>query len=446
MDEIIPDQLYNVERLNDYTVYENRFLYMLLCYLRDFITIRYNKILDLSNRYESELSVNKQIAHGKRKISYRVDMHEERKDDKYLIDHNPSKDVIDRISLILKAVMSYLSTPLMEYAAKAPMLKPPITKTNVLKMDKHFKKTVELYDYIIAYDKAGYTVEEKKIVLSPFKGELSAEMAEACAMMSFLAYENGLDIRSELKSSYELEEQRRRDEKIRQKAEQLEGLRKRMRNSPLDTDEYVLALEKQLKLLEADNSRIEPLINEIGSMRAAEQVMKLKMEGICRERDLIASQLEGIEEVHEEKMSELRTEYDARIIGERESHEAEKRELISSFNTKEDILRSELRNAKKNFDEERMSMRQAVSEKQAEYDRLAAEYTNAKEQMLIAEGRLKAFRAEHGLMGEEDYSDKESFRRLESELGAFVRYYDKQWGHTKKKIRKDILNLKNLKG
>ena len=45
-----------------------------------------------------------------------------------------------------------------------------------------------------------------------------------------------------------------------------------------------------------------------------------------------------------------------------------------------------------------------------------------------------------------DLSDKESFRRLESELGAFVRYYDKQWGHTKKKIRKDILNLKNLKG
>ena len=29
-EDIVPDKLYTVERLNDYTVYENRFLYMLL--------------------------------------------------------------------------------------------------------------------------------------------------------------------------------------------------------------------------------------------------------------------------------------------------------------------------------------------------------------------------------------------------------------------------------
>ena len=31
-EDIIPDKLYTVERLSDYAVYENRFLYMLLCY------------------------------------------------------------------------------------------------------------------------------------------------------------------------------------------------------------------------------------------------------------------------------------------------------------------------------------------------------------------------------------------------------------------------------
>ena len=41
--DIIPDKLYPVERLSDYAVYENRFLYMLLCYLRDFVTLRYRR-------------------------------------------------------------------------------------------------------------------------------------------------------------------------------------------------------------------------------------------------------------------------------------------------------------------------------------------------------------------------------------------------------------------
>ena len=40
-DDIVPDGLYTVEKLTDYTVYENKFLYMLLCYLRDFISISY---------------------------------------------------------------------------------------------------------------------------------------------------------------------------------------------------------------------------------------------------------------------------------------------------------------------------------------------------------------------------------------------------------------------
>ena len=69
--DIIPDQLYSVERLSDYAVYENRFLYMLLCYLRDFVTIRYDKILDLSNQYDGVLSINKEITLPKQKITYK---------------------------------------------------------------------------------------------------------------------------------------------------------------------------------------------------------------------------------------------------------------------------------------------------------------------------------------------------------------------------------------
>ena len=155
-EDFVPDKLYTVERLNDYAVYENRFLYMLLCYLRDFVTLRYNKILDLTNKYDGLLKFSKEITFAKQKITYSVNLHDERQDDKYLREHNDAKATIDRIDIILKTILSFLSTPLMESAAKTPMLKPPITKTNILKMDNNFKGAVALYDYIISYTKPGY--------------------------------------------------------------------------------------------------------------------------------------------------------------------------------------------------------------------------------------------------------------------------------------------------
>ena len=192
--DIIPDGLYTLERLNDYTVYENRFLYMLLCYLRDFVTLRYNKIEALSTQYEGKLEISRELVQAKRKLSYTVTMHDERSGDKYLRERGSAKEIIKRLSYILDAIHAYLSTPLMESASKAAMLKPPITKTNVLKMDKNFKGAVALYDFIIAYDKDGYEVDDRERVLSPFESELATYSADMIATVAFLMYEYGLDL------------------------------------------------------------------------------------------------------------------------------------------------------------------------------------------------------------------------------------------------------------
>ena len=191
-EDLIPDQLYTVEKLNDYAVYENRFLYMLLCYLRDFITLRYNKILELSNTYQGSMTMNKTVKLPKQTLTYSVNLNEERKEDRYLRKNNRAKDIIDRIDLILKAVLAFISCPLMKLVAKAPMLKPPITKTNVLKMNNNFKQAMALYSFVVAYDKAGYSVETKITELNPFREDLADEMAESVLMASFLTYEYGL--------------------------------------------------------------------------------------------------------------------------------------------------------------------------------------------------------------------------------------------------------------
>ena len=267
-EDIIPDHLYTVEKLSDYAVYENRFLYMLLCYLRDFITLRYNKILESTNTYDANMTMCKEIKINKRTISYQVNLAEIRKDDEYLRDHNEAKEMIDRIDLLLKAVIAFLSTPLMEYASKAPMLRPPITKTNVLKMNNNFKGAMALYEYVTAYDKPGYTIETKVNELNPFREQVADEFAETVLLSSFLTYEYGLDIRDELQKSYEEEEKRRKEEEYQLFLEKLEKARRRVQKSEMSPEEYILMLERQIRILEDKCASLDAALAEIKRLKA----------------------------------------------------------------------------------------------------------------------------------------------------------------------------------
>ena len=58
-------------------------------------------------------------------------------EDPLMIERNPAKEILDRIDILLKNVLLLLKTPLMEEVAKAPMLRPPITKTNVKRLDEN---------------------------------------------------------------------------------------------------------------------------------------------------------------------------------------------------------------------------------------------------------------------------------------------------------------------
>jgi hypothetical protein len=45
----------------------------------------------------------------------------------------------------------------------------------------------------------------------------------------------------------------------------------------------------------------------------------------------------------------------------------------------------------------------------------------------------------------DDYTDKESFDELENELEVFIKFYKKEWTKTKRRIRKELLNIKNIR-
>lgn len=353
--DIIPDQLYTVERLSDYAVYENRFLYMLLCYLRDFITLRYDKILELTTTYNGSLSLCKTVTHKKQKIKLEVKLVEQRKNDAYLREYNEAKEAISRIDLLLKAVIHYLSTPLMEEVGKTPMLKPPITKTNVLKMNQNFKACMALYEYVTSYTKPGYTVEDLHKKLNPLPELIADEFAEATSLISFLTYEHAMGIEGYLREEYNKEEERRKAAEAERLVEQIRALKKRIRESGMSPEEYMLLLEKRNRMLESDsaqlviakqeierlNGEIEALNGKVASLEEEVQglqdfIVALKEEHAREIAELNAKHEQEIAELnakHEQEITALTTKYEQEIADLNEKHAKEVSELTNKYET-----------------------------------------------------------------------------------------------------------------
>jgi hypothetical protein len=446
-DNIVPDKLYNVERLNDYTVYENRFLYMLLCYLRDFVTVRYDKILELSNKYDGSLTLNKCVVSPSQKITYSIQLHEESRNDKYLREHNQAKDVIDRIDLILKSILALLATPLMEAQAKVAMLKPPITKTNVLKMDNNFKAAVALYEYVIAYEKPGYTVDPKNRDIAPFGETLGDEIAEMCAMLSFLTYKHGLDIERYLKNNYELDESRRKDQELAQRAEQLAALKRRLEKSEISPEEYILSLEKHIKLMDGQICGIENLRKEVAELKDSIETLNLVIQDKDDQIVRLGEEAVALQAKHFEEIERLKSEHREQINDMIAVHEQEINELVAKNNDRIKALGDQMNAQRAKASEEIAELREQLKAKGEEHTALTAENRRLEEEKTLCEAKIKALRIEHGLIGaDEEYTEKESFDELEKEFEAFTRFYNSQWGATKKKIRKKLLNFENLKG
>ena len=358
--DLIPDQLYSVEKLNDYAVYENRFLYMLLCYLQDFITIRYEKILEISNKYDGVLKLNKTVLFQNRKIVYAVDLHEESKDDKYLRANNPAKKTIDRIDLILKAVTSFLATPLMEIAGKAAKLKPPITKTNVLKMDNNFKGAVALYDFIVAYDKPGYSVESSTAHLEPFSEILANDLSEAGAMLSFLLYEHGLGLTETLKERFQAEEIKRKEALIAQRNEQLAMFKRKLANAEIGPEEYLLEMEKHVRLLQNENRQLASVRAQVEELLAIKEQNEAEIASLQYKNETLNQCIEEEREQHTLAIEALKVEYEAMLEKKDREHEADM--LRFKNRMEEEMLRM-----KNRIEEETLQMKNRMEDERAQH-------------------------------------------------------------------------------
>ena len=503
-DPLVPDQLYMVEKLSDYAVYENRFLYMMLCYLKSFIEYRLEKIEDLRRAYVGDMSIDKKVTAKKRTLTIEMRVLEERTDNPYPIPDAECEKKVRRISDCREIINSLLNTDLMQQVAKTPMIKPPIVKTNVLKMNNNFKNALALYDFIASYKGDGFSSEQVSFNFAPYSDAFADEVAEAANLMSFVAYKAGNKLDDMLELNYREEERKRKEEEEKKLVADLNRLKKRASESGKSLEEYMLVLERRNRHLEKDSEelsnvrlQLEGLLKQIEGLNAEKQELKRR-----------AEELQHTIELKEEEISELKQKYIDDIAAIKNEHAAEIAKItrenegavaaiksefadkmtatVDEYESKVSSLSTELSevNAKYNaavddcekrisemqfkmtdYDNEKKRLEDELSaklkamEKQCgdtvrreqekseaqkiQYEKQIAE---AKEQAALARGELDGIRLQQGKMApSQDYTSRERFLELEQEYEAFQNFFKKQWEMTKKEIRKTILWSKDDK-
>lgn len=459
-DGIVPDRILMVEKLSDYAVYENRFLYACLVYLQEFISIRFDKIRDLTNKFMARTTLYKTVAVGKRHVVYDMKLNEEVGDDPYVSRNNPSKGIIDRIDGALHTVNALLKTPLMIEVAKSPMVKPPIVKTNVLKMNQNFKHALSLYDFVTAYSKDGYEIVTTQKVLNPFSDDVSKEFAELLSLTSFLSYKAGEGLEAELHAAYLAELERRKALEDAKRKDQLRSLKKRAAESGESLEEYALLLEKENRALEGQLLAKEGEIAEIKEKHAlelaalkiahAEEIASLT---VAHEKELAIQTLAA-----DKLLRETEASYEKQLKDQSDKHQSElamaEEKHLNEVNDLKAAHEKTVADLTASYDSKVNALNASVAEKEHAYSLLEAQDAAALQEAKDAEkaavdaktmalAELHAIRSKQGLLtSEDDFTSEARFDELEAEKAAFEKLFANQWKKTKKKIRGDLFAKK----
>ena len=394
-ENVIPDAIYMVEKLSDYAVYENRFLYMLLCYLRDFIALRFEKIQRLRLTYICDFSFKKSNESKLRHFNFETNFHEERYDNPYPLFDDLSEGLLKRIEDCQQIITMLLNTDLMIEVSKTPMVKPPIVKTNVLKMNNNFKNSLALYNYVVEYEGDGFTSEEIIKDFVPLSDLIADELVELEILTQFLTYKFGNEISDVLETAYQEEEELRRKLENEKFLEQIKRLKKRVLESGMGMEEYMLALEKRNKMLEQDsqdlivarneiialNKKIDDLNAEIVELNRKisdlNDIIEEKIKEIAYLNQKYIDDMNALKKEHEREMAELKYNHEVEINELNEAHENEISDLKVTHENEINDLTNEYEEKISNLKEaqrlEIIELRESINQ---EYIDRINDYTN----------------------------------------------------------------------
>lgn len=372
-DDIIPDKIYMVEKLSDYAVYENRFLYMLLSYLRDFLDIRYTRINKLLDTIRTKMELKTNIDNKKHIFKLNLDLDETCYDnEKYLIS-DEGKALLGKIKDLAQIVNSLLDTPLMQEVSKSPMIKPPVTKTNVLKMNNNFKNALALYEYISDFKGDGFTSKEVVNNLNEVRTEASSDVVRIDELASFLTMQYTENLTKELKISYEEYKEANAISLNEKEIENLKILKKRLEAKEITPYDYILKLEKLNKSLTLEHQDYIDTKTKLKETEAENEKLNAKNEALSQEvlglnlsLDKKRDELEALNQKYIADMEARKVYYEGEIKRIQIEHQDE----IKSLNTKHELaLETMKKDYQAQIDKLEAGINDRVEEIMQEYDK-----------------------------------------------------------------------------
>lgn len=159
---VTPSKILNTSKEESFEVYENRFLYTLILKLNEFINKRYEVIKKsvISNSQEIKVSLNTKYHINGMDMNVSLVASTDMPFDEEKFRETQTYQSVQRVEKIKQIVQGFLSSAFAKEMRSSALVRPPITRTNVIKKEPNFKKALILWQFIESYSKSGFEAIE----------------------------------------------------------------------------------------------------------------------------------------------------------------------------------------------------------------------------------------------------------------------------------------------
>ena len=173
--QVHPTRILNVNTVETYDLYENRFIYHLIQRLLTFVDKRTDVIFwSTGNEIRNRFKMHSKIDDAYEQIEYNVEMTVKNRQS-FAENDADNMDVFMRIDRVRRLVMALRGASFCQIMSGCSAVRSPIQRTNLIMKDPNYRKCYQLWQFMERYDKVGYNIDVQQQSLA-FDDEYMVQM------------------------------------------------------------------------------------------------------------------------------------------------------------------------------------------------------------------------------------------------------------------------------
>lgn len=170
-----PTRILNVNTVETYDLYENRFIYHLIQRLLTFVDKRTDVIFwSTGNEIRNRFKMHSKIDDAYEEIEYNVEMTVKNRQS-FAENDADNMDVFMRIDRVRRLVMALRGASFCQIMNGCSAVRSPIQRTNLIMKEPNYRKCYQLWQFMERYDKVGYNIDVQQQLLA-FDDEYMVQM------------------------------------------------------------------------------------------------------------------------------------------------------------------------------------------------------------------------------------------------------------------------------